>query len=94
MYCTDASYVYHILRNVNRNDYYGYRNCSGTTHSSGWKKDNLMSIKLFPSNVLALLVYINVVYLHAIRFALRLLPSFASCIKNDNMSYLKETFEM
>ncbi len=58
------------------------------------QKDKLMSIELFPSNVLALLVYINVVYLHAIRFALRLLPSFASCIKNDNMPYLKETFEM
>lgn len=63
------------------------------THLDG-QKDKLMSIELFPSNVLVLLVNINVVYLHAIRFALRVLPSFASCIKNDNKPYLKETFEM
>lgn len=54
------------------------------------QKDKLVFIELFPSNVLVLLVNINVVYLHAIRFALRVLPSFASCIKNDNKPYLKE----
>lgn len=58
------------------------------------QKDKLVSIRLSPSNVLVLLVNINVVYLHAIRFALRVLPSFASRIKNDNKPYLKETFEM
>lgn len=58
------------------------------------QKDKLMSIERFPSNVLVLLVNINVVYLHAIRFALRVLPSFSSRIKNDNKPYLKETFEM
>lgn len=54
------------------------------------QKDKLMSIELFLSSVLVLLVNINVVSLHAIRFALRILPSFASCIKNDNKPYLKE----
>lgn len=54
------------------------------------QKDKLVSIEFFLSDVLVLLVNINVVYLHAIRFALRVLPSFSSCIKNDNKPYLKE----
>lgn len=58
------------------------------------QKDKLMSTELFPSNLLVLLANINVVFLHATRFALRALPSFASCIKNENKPYLKETLEM